>query len=115
MNFNLPKEPLMTVEGLPFKKVSKGKVRENFDLGDELLIVATDRLSAFDYVLGSVIPDKGKILHKLSMFWFDYVQNIVPNNIITGDFKNFPEELKKYDFLRDRSMIVKKKTLISIF
>jgi len=81
------------------KLFHQGKVRDVFYYGKDFLIVATDRLSAFDYVLGSVIPDKGKILHKLSMFWFDYVQNIVPNHIITGDFKNFPEELKKYDFL----------------
>ncbi|GAB1401153.1 phosphoribosylaminoimidazolesuccinocarboxamide synthase [Elusimicrobiota bacterium] len=96
------------------KLFHQGKVRDVFYYGKDFLIVATDRLSAFDYVLGSVIPDKGKILHKLSMFWFDYVQNIVPNHIITGDFKNFPEELKKYDFLKDRSMIVKKAKRIDI-
>lgn len=96
------------------KLFHQGKVRDVFYYGKDFLIVATDRLSAFDYVLGSVIPDKGKILHKLSMFWFDYVRNIVPNHIITGDFKSFPEELKKYDFLRDRSMIVKKAKRIDI-
>jgi len=96
------------------KLFHQGKVRDVFYYGKDFLIVATDRLSAFDYVLGSVIPDKGKILHKLSMFWFDYVQNIIPNHIITGDFKNFPEELKKYDFLRDRAMIVKKAKRIDI-
>lgn len=96
------------------KLFHQGKVRDVFYYGKDFLIVATDRISAFDYVLGSVIPDKGKILHKLSMFWFDYVQNIIPNHIITGDFKNFPEELKKYDFLKDRSMIVKKAKRIDI-
>lgn len=96
------------------KLFHQGKVRDVFYYGKDFLIVATDRISAFDYVLGSVIPDKGRILHKLSMFWFDYVQNIIPNHIITGDFKNFPEELKKYDFLRDRAMIVKKAKRINI-
>ncbi len=96
------------------KLFHQGKVRDVFYYGKDFLIVATDRISAFDYVLGSVIPDKGRILHKLSMFWFDYVQNIIPNHIITGDFKNFPEELKKYDFLRDRAMIVKKAKRIDI-
>ncbi|MDD5020723.1 MAG: phosphoribosylaminoimidazolesuccinocarboxamide synthase [Endomicrobiaceae bacterium] len=96
------------------KLFHQGKVRDVFYYGKDFLIVATDRLSAFDYVLGSVIPDKGRILHKLSMFWFDYVQNIVPNHIITGDFNSFPEELKKYVFLRDRSMIVKKAKRIDI-
>ncbi len=96
------------------KLFHQGKVRDVFYYGKDFLIVATDRISAFDYVLGSVIPDKGRILHKLSMFWFDYVQNIIPNHIITGDFKSFPEELKKYDFLRDRAMIVKKAKRIDI-
>jgi phosphoribosylaminoimidazole-succinocarboxamide synthase len=96
------------------KLFHQGKVRDVFYYGKDFLIVATDRISAFDYVLGSVIPDKGRILHKLSMFWFDYVQNIIPNHIITGDFKIFPEELKKYDFLRDRAMIVKKAKRIDI-
>jgi phosphoribosylaminoimidazole-succinocarboxamide synthase len=96
------------------KLFHQGKVRDVFYYGKDFLIVATDRLSAFDYVLGSVIPDKGRILHKLSMFWFDYVQNIVPNHIITGDFNSFPEELKKYAFLRDRAMIVKKAKRIDI-
>jgi len=82
------------------KLFHQGKVRDVFYYGKDFLIVATDRISAFDYVLGSVIPDKGRILHKLSMFWFDYVQNIVPNHIITGDFKRFPEELKKYNDFR---------------
>ncbi|MEA5000702.1 MAG: phosphoribosylaminoimidazolesuccinocarboxamide synthase [Endomicrobiaceae bacterium] len=96
------------------KLFHRGKVRDVFNYKDDFLIVATDRISAFDYVLGSLIPEKGKILHKLSMFWFDFVQGIIPNHIITGNFDNFPEELKKYEFLRDRSMIVKKAKRIDI-
>lgn len=96
------------------KLFHRGKVRDVFNYKDDFLIVATDRISAFDYVLGSLIPEKGKILHKLSMFWFDFVQGIIPNHIITGNFDNFPEELKKYEFLRYRSMIVKKAKRIDI-
>ena len=96
------------------KLLHKGKVRNVYSYGDNLLIVATDRISAFDYVLEPEITDKGKILHKLSMFWFDFVQDIVPNHIITGNFEEFPDELKKYPFLKDRSMIVKKAARIDI-
>ncbi|MDD2523456.1 MAG: phosphoribosylaminoimidazolesuccinocarboxamide synthase [Endomicrobiaceae bacterium] len=96
------------------KLFHRGKVRDVFSYKDDFLIVATDRISAFDYVLGSLLPDKGKILHKLSMFWFDFVQGVIPNHIITGNFDNFPEELKKYEFLRDRAMIVKKAQRIDV-
>ncbi|MFA6613778.1 MAG: phosphoribosylaminoimidazolesuccinocarboxamide synthase [Endomicrobiia bacterium] len=96
------------------KLFHRGKVRDVFNYKDDFLIVATDRISAFDYVLGSLLPDKGKILHKLSMFWFDFVQGVIPNHIITGNFDNFPEELKKYEFLRDRAMIVKKAQRIDV-
>ena len=96
------------------KLFHQGKVRDVFNYNDDFLIVATDRISAFDYVLSPLVPDKGKILHKLSMFWFDFVQNIIPNHIITGNFDEFPDELKKYEFLRDRAMIVKKAKRIDI-
>ena len=85
-----------------------GKVRDVYDLDQQLLIVASDRISAFDFVLPTLIPDKGKILHKLSLFWFDFSQSIVPNHLITGDFEQFPSGLKKYPYLRERSMLVKK-------
>ncbi|GHT43177.1 phosphoribosylaminoimidazole-succinocarboxamide synthase [Endomicrobiia bacterium] len=94
--------------------VHKGKVRNVYDLGQNYLIVASDRISAFDYIIPTVIPGKGKILHKLSMFWFDFVQGIVPNHIITGDFDAFPKVLKQYEYLRDRSMIVKKANRVDI-
>ena len=92
----------------------RGKVREVYDLDKQLLIVASDRVSAFDYVLPTIIPDKGKVLHKLSLFWFDFIQNVVPNHLITGDFNQFPAKLKQYPYLKDRSMIVKKAKRIDI-
>ncbi|MDR1259917.1 MAG: phosphoribosylaminoimidazolesuccinocarboxamide synthase [Endomicrobium sp.] len=94
--------------------IYSGKIRDVYDLGQNYLIVASDRISVFDHVIPTIIPNKGKILHKLSMFWFDFVQNIMPNHIITGDFNTFPTMLKKYEYLRDRSMIVKKANRINI-
>ena len=92
----------------------QGKVRDVYDLDQQLLIVASDRISAFDHVLPTVIPDKGKVLHKLSLFWFDFVQSIVPNHLITGDFENFPTRLKRYPELMYRSMLVKKTRRLDI-
>jgi phosphoribosylaminoimidazole-succinocarboxamide synthase len=94
--------------------VYRGKVRSVYDLGQSYLIVASDRISAFDYVIPTIIPDKGKVLHKLSMFWFDFIQEIVPNHIISGNFESFPLALKQYEYLRDRSMIVKKAKRVDI-
>ncbi len=87
----------------------RGKVRDVYDLGDNLLIVATDRLSAFDVVLPTGIPDKGKVLTKLSIYWFHEIEKSIRNHIVEVDADRYPEKLKKYaDILRDRSMIVKK-------
>ena len=97
------------------KLLHSGKVRDVYQYQeDKLLIVVTDRISAFDYILSPLVEDKGKILHKISMFWFDFVQNIIPNHIITGNFDEFPEELKQYEYLRDRAMIVKKAKRLDI-
>jgi phosphoribosylaminoimidazole-succinocarboxamide synthase len=91
----------------------RGKVRDIYDLGDELLIVATDRLSAFDVVLPTGIPDKGKVLTKLSLFWFRQMEDIIGNHILETDVEKYPEQLRKYgESLRDRSMVVKKAKLI---
>ncbi|OEG69189.1 phosphoribosylaminoimidazolesuccinocarboxamide synthase, partial [Candidatus Endomicrobiellum trichonymphae] len=92
----------------------KGKVRNVYDLGQSYLIVASDRISAFDYVIPTIIPDKGRVLHKLSMFWFDFIQGVVPNHIITGNFESFLPSIKQYEYLRDRSMIVKKAKRVDI-
>jgi phosphoribosylaminoimidazole-succinocarboxamide synthase len=91
------------------KMVARGKVRDIYDLGDKLLIVTTDRLSAFDVILPTPIPGKGCILNQLSLFWFNKTSSIVPNHVISADVDEYPAELQKYaDQLRDRSMLVKK-------
>src|SRR5262245_44273993 len=87
----------------------RGKVRDVYDLGDQLLIVATDRISAFDYVIGSGIPDKGKVLTQLSAFWFDHLGDLVPHHCQAVDVDAFPAVTRPHrDVLRGRSMIVKK-------
>jgi len=93
----------------------RGKVRDIYDLGEELLIVATDRISAFDVVLPTPIPDKGKILTQISLFWFNYLKDIVPNHLISGDVEDYPRQLSLYkEILRGRSMLVKKANRINI-
>src|SRR2546427_3964234 len=85
----------------------QGKVRDIYEFGDRLLIVATDRISAFDYVLGSGIPDKGQVLTQISSFWFDRTRHIVDNHLIATDLANYPAELRAYgDILHGRSMLV---------
>jgi phosphoribosylaminoimidazole-succinocarboxamide synthase len=87
----------------------RGKVRDVYDLGEHLLIVATDRISAFDYVLGSGIPDKGKVLTQLSAFWFQRVGDIVPHHLVSIDVADFPAVTRPHaDVLRGRSMLVRK-------
>ena len=87
----------------------RGKVRDIYDLGDSLLIVATDRLSAFDVVLPTGIDDKGKVLTQLSIFWFHEMEGIIKNHLIEVNAERFPERLRKYsDSLKGRSMVVKK-------
>jgi phosphoribosylaminoimidazole-succinocarboxamide synthase len=93
----------------------RGKVRDVYDLGSKLLIVASDRLSAFDVVLPTGIPDKGKVLTKLSVFWFRQMSGIVKNHILEVNVDQYPDALKKYsDDLRDRSMLVKKARVIPV-
>ena len=85
----------------------QGKVRDIYDFGDRLLIVATDRISAFDYVLGSGIPDKGKVLTQISQFWFERMRSIVRNHLLATDPAEFPEPARAAaDLLRGRSMLV---------
>jgi phosphoribosylaminoimidazole-succinocarboxamide synthase len=87
----------------------RGKVRDLFSAGDNLLMVATDRISAFDYVLGSGIPDKGKVLTQLSAFWFEQTGSIVPNHVVTLDVTEFPVHLRQHgNVLAGRSMLVRK-------
>ncbi len=87
----------------------KGKVRNVYDLGDKLLIVVTDRLSAFDVVFPNLIPNKGKVLNSISEFWFNYTSDIIGNHMITTDVSQYPDGLSKYaDELQGRSMLVHK-------
>ena len=94
-------------------KIRSGKVREIFDIGEHLLFVATDRISAFDCVLPNPIPGKGAVLTQISAFWFKKF-GFVPNHVVTANFDEFPEELKKFPELRDRSMIVKKSEPLAV-
>ena len=91
------------------KLIAKGKVRDMYDLGDSILMVTTDRLSAFDVIMPDPIPGKGKVLNQMSLYWFEIMQPVVGNHLITGDVKLFPKECQPYaDILKDRSMLVKK-------
>ncbi len=89
--------------------VHRGKVRDLYRCGDNILMVATDRLSAFDVVFGEPVPDKGKVLTEISLFWFERLRRMVPNHIIESDAARFPAELAPYrELLEGRSVIVKK-------
>jgi len=93
----------------------RGKVRDIYDLGDRLLIVATDRISAFDVVMPNPIPDKGRILTQLSRFWFDLTEGIVPNHILSIKVEDYPKECQPYqEMLRDRSMLVVKTDVLPV-
>ncbi len=96
------------------KQLSSGKVREIYEIDeDKLLLVVSDRISAFDYILPASIPNKGKILNQISEFWFDYVKDIIPNHIISTNLANFPEEFQKTEF-EGRSALVKKLKMLPI-
>ena len=95
--------------------MKRGKVRDVYDLGEHLLMIASDRISAFDVVMPDPIPDKGKILTRTSLFWFNAMQSLVKNHVVTGDVAAYPEICHRYaDQLRDRSMLVKKATPLPI-
>ena len=96
------------------KKISSGKVREIYEVDDDkLLLVVSDRISAFDYILPAMIPNKGKVLNQISAFWFDFVKDIVPNHVISIDTKDFPEEFQTPEF-EGRSMLVKKLKMLPV-
>lgn len=94
---------------------SRGKVRDIYDVGENLLMVATDRISAFDFILPDEIPFKGEVLNRISAFWFDKFADIVPNHLVSIDPADFPEEFAEYrDYLAGRAMLVKKAQTIPI-
>src|SRR5216110_304326 len=95
---------------------ASGKVRDVYRLDNEhLLFVATDRISAFDYVLATGIPHKGRVLTQLSLFWFDFLKDIVPNHLVTADVSRYPKEAQKYSYqLRGRSMLVQRAEMFPV-
>lgn len=100
-------------EDLNFLK--RGKVRDIYDLGDYYLLVSSDRISAFDVIMNEGIPNKGKVLNKISEFWFEFSKDIIDNHIITTNVDEYPEQCKNYkNELLDRSMLVKKAKLIPL-
>jgi phosphoribosylaminoimidazole-succinocarboxamide synthase len=104
------KMPTILTTNFPaLKLTARGKVRDIYDLGETLLIVTTDRISAFDVIMDEGIPDKGYVLTQISAFWFRQMEDIIPNHIISTDVKDFPAECQQYaEILEGRSMLVKK-------
>ncbi len=95
--------------------LARGKVRDVYAVGEQLLIVATDRISAFDYILPTGIPGKGRVLTQLSVFWFDFLRDVTPTHFITADVDKYPEPLRRYrDQLEGRSMLVKRANMIDV-
>src|SRR5438874_848745 len=110
-------QPVLLQTDFPDLEVwASGKVRDIYRVDNErLLFVATDRISAFDYILATGIPQKGRVLSQISLFWFDFLSDIVPNHVITADVDRYPQELQKYaDQLRGRSMIVQRAEMFPV-
>jgi len=105
----MSEHPVVKTEFEGLKLIHRGKVRDLYEVDAKLLMVATDRISAFDVVMDDPIPDKGKVLTRLSLFWFDLLGDILPNHLITADVGNYPAACEPYrEILRGRSMLVKK-------
>jgi phosphoribosylaminoimidazole-succinocarboxamide synthase len=99
--------------GVPLR--ARGKVRDIYEVGDHLLLVTTDRISAFDYILPTGIPRKGEVLNRISLFWFDFLRDTVENHLVTADVDQYPAELLPFaDQLRGRSVLVRKAEMIQI-
>jgi phosphoribosylaminoimidazole-succinocarboxamide synthase len=110
-----PLSALLTTNLGAIPLIGRGKVRDLYAVGDDLLLVATDRISAFDHVLGSGIPGKGKILTQISLFWFELLADIVPNHLIATEVKDFPAQLHPYaDQLEGRTMLVKRAAMFPV-
>jgi phosphoribosylaminoimidazole-succinocarboxamide synthase len=107
---------LLHTEFPDLKLHASGKVRDVYDIDDQqLLFIASDRISAFDYVLATGIPHKGRVLNQISLFWFDYLADIVPNHLITADVERYPAAARKYaDQLRGRSMLVRRAAMFPV-
>ena len=108
-------QAVMQTDITEYPLFARGKVRDVYDLGEKLLIVATDRISAFDVVLPNGIPGKGKVLTQMSLFWFDLIRNVAESHLISGNVDEYPEDLKKHrEILEGRSMLVKKAKRIDV-
>src|SRR5581483_669544 len=108
--------PIILETNLPgVSRHSRGKVRDVYEVDGQLLIVATDRISAFDYILPTGIPDKGRVLTQLSIFWFDFLRDVTPTHFLSATVDEYPGELRKFrDQLEGRSMLVKRAKMIEI-
>lgn len=111
----MPPHVISTTDLKALTLKGRGKVRDIYDLGDQLLIVATDRISAFDVVMPNAIPDKGKILTQLSKFWFDLTKEIIPNHVLSTEVEDYPKACGPYrEMLKDRSMLVRKAEVLPV-
>ena len=103
------------MSGIDIKPDAQGKVRDIYDLGDKLLLVASDRISAFDYILEDEIPHKGAVLTQISLFWLEQLKDVIGNHLISADVADLPEQFKPYaDYLRGRFMLVKKAEMFPV-
>ncbi|MBO7701572.1 MAG: phosphoribosylaminoimidazolesuccinocarboxamide synthase [Eggerthellaceae bacterium] len=101
--------------GIDIRPDAQGKVRDLYDLGDKLLLVATDRISAFDYILDDEIPHKGAVLTQISCFWFELLDGVVENHLVSTDVADLPEQFQPYaDYLRGRFMLVRKAEMFPV-
>ena len=106
---------LLQTDYKDLKLFKRGKVRDVYEVGENYLIISSDRLSAFDVIMNEGIPFKGQMLTEISKFWFDFSKDMIDNHLISTDVDKFPEELKKYaDEIAGRSMLVKKAELIPL-
>src|SRR5216683_7887223 len=110
-------DPVLLQTDIPDLKLhASGKVRDVYYVDDEhLLFVATDRISAFDYILATGIPNKGRVLTQISLFWFDFLKDIVPNHLVTADLRRYSAEVQQYaGQLRGRSMLVQRAEMFPV-
>jgi phosphoribosylaminoimidazole-succinocarboxamide synthase len=115
MSFECHDEVLLESNLSPLPLLARGKVRDVYNLGETLLFLATDRISAFDCILASGIPCKGRVLTQTSLFWFDFLSDLVPNHVLTADVAGYPQALSRHvHLLEGRSMLVKKAKMIQV-
>lgn len=111
----MAKDEVVLETKLPLPLLGRGKVRDIYDLGGQLLFVATDRISAFDCILPTGIPGKGRVLTQMSLYWFGFLRELVPNHLITADSEAYPAELKPFrEALNGRSMLVKRARMVEV-